>query len=102
MEDRVKAFWADKSKEDIDRAFERAMTILMLLEFAFTIGIYMLLKAFVPMIWAETWLVAMYAFTVKAYVDLSSPILKKKLLKRIGREEDEEDKEDIKPEDSIE
>lgn len=100
MDDKIKAFWANRTKEDAEKAFNRALTIVMLLEFVGTMAIYMLLRTYASFMWAETWLVIVYAFTLKSCIDLLAPSLKEKLMERIGYGKKEENLEDNKQEDS--
>ena len=51
MEDKIKSFWANKSKEEAEKAFDIAMTILMVVEFAVVVSIFFFLKAHVSLLW---------------------------------------------------
>ena len=84
MSDELKAFWRSKPKEDAEKAFDRAMIAIMLLKFIGTIVVYMLLKSNELFNWAELWLIAIYAFTLKSNMDLSSLKLKEQVMERIG------------------
>lgn len=102
MEDKIKSFWANRTKEYAEKAFNRALIIIMLLEFVGTMAIYMLLRTYASFMWAETWLVFVYAFTLKSYIDLLASSLKEKVMERIGYGKKEENLEDNTQEDSQE
>ena len=102
MEDKIKSFWANKSREEAEKAFDIAMTVLMVVEFAVVVSIFFLLMTHVSLLWAETWLVFVYAFTLKSYIDLLASSLKEKVMERIGYGKKEENLEDNKQEDSQE
>ena len=96
MEDKIKSFWANKSKEEAEKAFDIAMTILMAVEFAVVISIFFFLKAHVSLLWADTWIIAVYALSLKGRVDLKSLSIKDSIMERIGhgKEDSKEDKDE--------
>ena len=94
MEDKIKSFWANKSREEVEKAFDIAMTILMVAEFAVVISIFLFLMKHVSLLWADTWLIAVYALSLKGRVDLKSLSIKDSIMERIGygKEDNKEDK----------
>ena len=92
MSDKIKDFWKDKTKEEIDSAFKVSMNVLMVVEFLCTIGIYFLLKHYVAFHWAELWMLVVYGYMLKQNVDLVEPKARSKVMERIGHEDTEEDK----------
>ena len=103
MEDKIKSFWANKSKEEAEKAFDIAMTVLMVVEFAVVVSIFFFLKAHVSFLWADTWLIVAYALSLKGRVDLESLSIKDTIMERIGhgKEDNKEDnKEDKDTQDS--
>ena len=96
MEDKIKSFWANKSREEVEKAFDIAMTILMVAEFAVVVSIFFFLMAHVSLFWAYTWLIAVYALSLKGRVDLKSLSIKESIMERIGhgKEDSKEDKDE--------
>ena len=96
MEDKIKSFWANKSREEVEKAFDIAMTILMVAEFAVVVSIFFFLMAHVSLFWAYTWLIAVYALSLKGRVDLKSLSIKDSIMERIGhgKEDNKEDKDE--------
>lgn len=94
MEDKIKSFWANKSREEVEKAFDIAMTILMVAEFAVVISIFLFLMKHVSLLWADTWLIAVYALSLKGRIDLKSLSIKDSIMERIGygKEDNKEDK----------
>lgn len=94
MEDKIKSFWANKSREEAKKAFDIAMTILMVVEFAVVVSIFFFLKVHVSLLWADTWLIVAYALSLKGRVDLESISIKDTIMERIGhgKEDNKEDK----------
>ena len=94
MEDKIKSFWANKSREEVEKAFDIAMTILMVAEFAVVISIFLFLMKHVSLLWADTWLIAVYALSLKGRVELKSLSIKDNIMERIGhgKEDSKEDK----------
>ena len=102
MEDKIKSFWANKSREEAEKAFDIAMTVMMVVEFVVVVSIFFFLMTHISLLWADTWLVIVYAFTLKSCIDLRAPSLKEKVMERIGYGKKEENLEDNKQEDSQE
>ena len=100
MEDKIKSFWANKSREEAEKAFGIAMTVLMAIEFAVVIGIFFFLRMHVSLLWADTWLIAAYALSLKGRVDLKSLSIKDIIMERIGHGK-KDNKEDKDKQDSI-
>ena len=96
MEDKIKSFWANKSREEAEKAFDIAMTILMAVEFAVVVSIFFFLMAHVSLFWAYTWLIVVYALSLKGRVDLKSLSSKESIMERIGhgKEDNKEDKDE--------
>ena len=96
MEDKIKSFWANKSREEAEKAFDIAMTILMVVEFAVVVSIFFFLKAHVSFLWADAWLIVAYALSLKGRVDLKSISIKDTVMERIGhgKEDSKEDKDE--------
>ena len=96
MEDKIKSFWANKSREEAEKAFDIAMTVLMVVEFVVVIGIFFFLMTHVSLLWADTWLIAVYALSLKGRVELKSLSIKDSIMERIGygKEDIKEDKEE--------
>ena len=94
MEDTLKSFWANKSKEEAEKAFDIAMTVLMVVEFIVVVSIFFFLRMHVSLLWADTWLIVVYAFSLKGRVDLKSLSIKDDIMERIGhgKEDNKEDK----------
>lgn len=94
MEDKIKSFWANKSREEAEKAFDIAMAVLMAVEFAVVIGIFFFLRVHVSLLWADIWLIAAYALSLKGRVDLKSLSIKDIIMERIGygKEDNKEDK----------
>ena len=100
MEDKLKLFWANKSKEEAEKAFDIAMTVLMVAEFIVVVSIFFFLRMHVSLLWADTWLIVVYAFSLKGRVDLESLSIKDDIMERIGHGK-EDNKEDKDKQDSI-
>ena len=102
MEDKIKSFWANKSRKEVEKAFDIAMTVLMVAEFAVVVSIFFFLMAHVSLFWAYTWLIVVYALSLKGRVDLKSLSIKDSIMERIGhgKEDNKEDKEDKDEQDS--
>ena len=99
----MKSFWANKSREEAEKAFDIAMTVLMVAEFAVVVSIFFFLMAHVSLFWAYTWLIVVYALSLKGRVDLKSLSIKDTIMERIGhgKEDNKEDnKEDKDTQDS--
>lgn len=96
MEDTLKSFWANKSREEAEKAFDIAMTILMVVEFAVVVSIFFFLMTHVSLLWADTWLIVAYALSLKGRVDLESLSIKDSIMERIGygKEDNKEDKDE--------
>ena len=96
MEDKIKSFWANKSREEAEKAFDIAMTVLMVVEFVVVISIFLFLMTYVSILWADTWLIAVYALSLKVRVNLESPSIKERIMERIGygKEDNKEDKDE--------
>ena len=94
MEDKIKSFWANKSREEVETAFDIAMTVLMVVEFIVVVSIFFFLRMRVSLLWADTWLIIVYAFSLKGRVDLESLSIKDDIMERIGhgKEDNKEDK----------
>ena len=94
MEDKLKLFWANKSKEEAEKAFDIAMTVLMVAEFIVVVSIFFFLRMHVSLLWADTWLIVVYAFSLKGRVDLESLSIKDDIMERIGhgKKDNKEDK----------
>ena len=94
MEDKIKSFWANKSREEAEKAFDIAMTVLMVVEFIVVVSIFFFLRMRVSLLWADTWLIIVYAFSLKGRVDLESLSIKDDIMERIGhgKEDNKEDK----------
>ena len=106
MEDKLKLFWANKSKEEAEKAFDIAMTVLMVAEFIVVVSIFFFLRMHVSLLWADTWLIVVYAFSLKGRVDLESLSIKDDIMERIGHgkkdNKEDKDKQDSISEQSIE
>ena len=102
MEDKLKLFWANKSKEEAEKAFDIAMTVLMVAEFIVVVSIFFFLRMHVSLLLADTWLIVAYALSLKGRVDLTSLSIKDTVMERIGhgKEDNKEDKEDKDKQDS--
>ena len=102
MEDKIKSFWANKSKEEAEKAFDIAMTVLMAAESVVVISIFFFLRMHVSLLLADTWLIVAYALSLKGRVDLKSLSIKDTIMERIGhgKEDNKEDKEDKDKQDS--
>ena len=100
MEDKLKSFWTNKSKEEAEKAFDIAMTVLMVVEFVVVISIFFFLRMHVSFLWADTWLIVVYAFSLKGRVDLESLSIKDDIMERIGHGK-KDNKEDKDKQDSI-
>ena len=100
MEDTLKSFWANKSREEAEKSFDIAMTILMVVEFAVVVSIFFFLRMHVSLLWADTWLIVVYAFSLKGRVDLESLSIKDDIMERIGHGK-KDNKEDKDKQDSI-
>ena len=96
MEDKIKSFWANKSREEVEKAFDIAMTMLMVAEFIVVVGIFFFLMTHVSLLWADTWIIAVYALSLKGRVDLKSLSIKDNIMERIGhgKEDNKEDKDE--------
>ena len=94
MEDKIKSFWANKSREEAEKAFDIAMTVLMVVEFAVVVSIFFFLMTHVSLLWADTWIIVAYALSLKGRVDLKSISIKDTIMERIGhgKEDSKEDK----------
>lgn len=94
MEDKLKSFWTNKSKEEAEKAFDIAMTVLMVVEFIVVVSIFFFLRMHVSLLWADTWLIIVYAFSLKGRVDLESLSIKDDIMERIGhgKKDNKEDK----------
>lgn len=100
MEDTLKSFWANKSREEAEKAFDIAMTVLMVVEFVVVVSIFFFLRMHVSLLWADTWLIAVYALSLKGRVDLKSLSIKDSIMERIGHGK-KDNKEDKDKQDSI-
>ena len=100
MEDTLKSFWANKSREEAEKAFDIAMTVLMVAEFIVVVSIFFFLRMHVSLLWADTWLIVVYAFSLKGRVDLESLSIKDDIMERIGHGK-KDNKEDKDKQDSI-
>ena len=102
MEDKIKSFWANKSREEAEKAFDIAMTVLMAAESVVVISIFFFLRMHVSLLLADTWLIVAYALSLKGRVDLTSLSIKDTVMERIGhgKEDNKEDKEDKDEQDS--
>ena len=96
MEDKIKSFWANKSREEVEKAFDIAMTVLMVAEFIVVVGIFFFLMTHVSLFWAYTWLIVVYALSLKGRVELKSLSIKESIMERIGhgKEDNKEDKDE--------
>ena len=96
MEDKIKSFWANKSREEAEKAFDIAMTVLMAAESVVVISIFFFLRMHVSFLWADTWLIVAYALSLKGRVDLTSLSIKDTVMERIGhgKEDSKEDKDE--------
>ena len=100
MENKLKLFWANKSKEEAEKAFDIAMTVLMVVEFIVVVSIFFFLRMHVSLLWADTWLITVYALSLKGRVDLESLSIKDDIMERIGHGK-KDNKEDKNKQDSI-
>ena len=96
MEDKIKSFWANKSREEAEKAFDIAMTVLMAAESVVVISIFFFLRMHVSLLLADTWLIVAYALSLKGRVDLTSLSIKDTVMERIGhgKEDSKEDKDE--------
>ena len=96
MEDKIKSFWANKSREEAEKAFDIAMTVLMAAESVVVISIFFFLRMHVSLLLADTWLIVAYALSLKGRVDLTSLSIKDTVMERIGhgKEDNKEDKDE--------
>ena len=96
MEDTLKSFWANKSREEAEKAFDIAMTVLMAAESVVVISIFFFLRMHVSLLLADTWLIVAYALSLKGRVDLTSLSIKDTVMERIGhgKEDSKEDKDE--------
>lgn len=96
MEDKIKSFWANKSREEAEKAFDIAMTVLMAAESVVVISIFFFLRMHVSLLLADMWLIVAYALSLKGRVDLTSLSIKDTVMERIGhgKEDNKEDKDE--------
>ena len=78
-----------KSEEEIQQAYNHAITVLMSIEMLAVVGIYLLLKNFCPAIASEIFIMFISLYYVKRNADLSKKIYFKDVLKEIKHEEKE-------------
>lgn len=83
MNEKLRAFWEGKSKEDVEKAVNRSMTTLMVVDFICAIGIYAALKIWASPFLAECWLIAIYAYCLKSNVDLTAPRCQAEMMKKL-------------------
>lgn len=90
----MKSFWANKSREEAEKAFAIAMNVLMVVEFTIVVGIFFLLQAYVSLFGANVWLILAYAWSLKAEYALHHLLLKENIMERIGhgKEDNKEDR----------
>ena len=85
--------------EDFEKTFNKSMDVLLVLLFCGAVGVYLLLKAYVGLAWAELWMVVVYGWTLLSAIEAIAPKLKavvKKDLRKTGNASES------KQEDSIE
>ena len=86
IDERLKSFWAGKTKEDVEKAVNKSMTMLMVVDFVCAISIYVALKLFLSSFWAECWMVAVYAYSLKSNIDLITPKCKEEMMKHLPQD----------------
>ena len=100
MDDKIKDFWAGKSREEVEQTYDKAMTVMFAIEFLAVVGIYMLLKNYASTLAAELWMLIAYGVALKGSVDLLSASIKSRVMEKCGHGEEKAtiEKEDAKVE----
>jgi len=86
MDSRCEDFLKTQPREKIESSFKAAMTIVMVCKFVFAVGVYIALRTYASLHFAELWMLGVYATTLKKLIDLAEPVAKKKIMESIGHE----------------
>ncbi len=106
LDSKVKELFGDKPIDEVKKAFSTALSIVMVLEFAVVLGVFVLLKAFASQFLADVWMVLVFAVVLKCNIDLVQPYVTKSALDMLGKKDevetsgDKKDKDNEKQEDT--
>ena len=95
MNDKMKKYIKSKPREDVEKAFDKALLILYSIEYFLSISIYMALKAYVSLFWAEIFMAFVFARTLWQNFEAMKPKLKQETMDSF---EDKHEEDKSKPE----